>query len=211
MSKNAIIIFIKNPKLGKVKTRLAATVGNQRALEIYHLLLAYTQKITQYLTAKKYLYYTDFIDKNDNWSNEMYHKMLQSQGDLGLKMAEAFREIHKIGHTKVLIIGSDCLEISATIINDAFTKLIDNEVVIGPAFDGGYYLIGFDFEKIKNQYEDVLEKLFLNKEWSHQKVCQEAINACEALHLKYNQLPMLTDIDEEKDFLKTFSQLNKSS
>ena len=62
-----LIIFIKNPQLGKVKTRLAATVGNEKALEIYHILMTHTHQITHDLDVEKYLYYSDFVDKNDIW------------------------------------------------------------------------------------------------------------------------------------------------
>ena len=203
-TQNALIIFIKNPELGKVKTRVAATVGNERALEIYHVLMQHTQKVSNRLTAQKYLYYSDFVDKNDIWQNDIYHKAVQHQEqDLGLKMAHAFRELSQKDYQKVLIIGSDCLELTEEIINNAYTQLSDNEVVIGPAFDGGYYLIGFNFQKIGENYGTVLKQIFLNKEWSHGDVCSEAIKACENLKLSYAELPTLNDVDEEKDFLNS--------
>ena len=207
-TQNALIIFIKNPQLGKVKTRLAATVGNEKALEIYQILMAHTQKITHKLNAEKYLYYSDFVDRNDIWPNEVYHKSVQQDGiDLGLKMACAFRDALQENHQKVLIVGSDCLELTNEMINKAYSELTDNEVVIGPAFDGGYYLIGFNFQTIGERSEEALNQVFLDKQWSHGDVCNEAIEACEALKLKYAQLPTLTDVDEEKDFLKSISSL----
>jgi uncharacterized protein len=203
---NALIIFIKNPQLGKVKTRLAATMGNEKALEIYHLLMTHTQKITQNLAAEKYLYYSDFVDKNDIWRNEIYHKLVQYEGqDLGLKMASAFRESLQANYQKVLVVGSDCLELTGEIINQGYEKLLDNEVVIGPAYDGGYYLIGFNFQTIGEHCGEVLKHFFLDKQWSHSNVCEEAIKVCESLKLKFTKLPILTDIDEEKDFLKSIS------
>ena len=202
--KNAIIIFIKNPALGKVKTRLAATVGNERALEIYHILMKHTQEITVDLAAEKYLFYSDFVDENDIWANDKYQKSIQNpEPDLGQKMAFAFKETIQKQHEKVLIIGSDCLELSGKIITDAFVQLTENEAVIGPAHDGGYYLIGFNFKAIGEQCGEVLKQVFLDKQWSHAHVCQEAVDACERLHLSYKKLVTLTDVDEEKDFLKT--------
>lgn len=201
---NALIIFIKNPQLGKVKTRLAATVGDEKALEIYHVLMAHTQKITHQLNAEKYLYYSSFIDNNDIWANHIYHKSVQHEGqDLGMKMAFAFRDALQKSHQKVLIIGSDCLELTDEIINEGYSQLIDNEVVIGPAVDGGYYLIGFNFQTIGELCGEVLKQVFLEKQWSHGDVCNEAIKACESLELKVAKLPTLTDVDEEKDFLKS--------
>lgn len=211
-NKNAIVIFIKNPELGKVKTRLAATLGNERALEIYHILMSHTEKVTNNLAAEKYLYYSDFIDENDIWDNEIYHKSLQFKGaDLGLKMAHAFRESIRENCSKVLIIGSDCLELTENVINEAFLQLTDNEVVIGPANDGGYYLIGFDFQAIGEQYRNVLQQFFIDKEWSHGQVCQEAIDACEAMNLKYTKLATLIDIDEESDLIECLPLLEDTS
>lgn len=201
---NALIIFIKNPQLGKVKTRLAATVGNEKALEIYHILMQHTHVVVDALIADKYLYYSNFVDENDIWQNDRFHKAVQRDGqDLGLKMASAFSDTFRQNHKKVLIIGSDCLELNQAIVEKAYEQLSDNEVVIGPAFDGGYYMIGFSFERIGRNCENVLEKIFVNKQWSHENVCQEAVDACNQLNLKYALLPTLTDVDEEKDYLNT--------
>jgi rSAM/selenodomain-associated transferase 1 len=203
---NAIIIFIKNPQLGKVKTRLAATVGNEKALEIYMSLMAHTENICHQLDAQKYVYYSDFIDNNDIWSNDVYNKLVQNESnDLGEKMALAFRDTLRENHQKVLIIGSDCLELTEPIINEAFLQLSNNKVVIGPANDGGYYLIGFDFYKIGELCGEVLRQVFLDKQWSHSEVCKEAIDACKSLGLTIAKLPLLTDIDEEKDYLKSIA------
>lgn len=200
----AIIIFIKNPELGKVKTRLAATVGNERALQIYHILMEHTKSVTNDLSVEKYLFYSTFVDEQDSWENEKYHKSVQYQGqDLGLKMVAAFTQIFQKNHRKALIIGSDCLELNQEIIKKGYEQLSHNEVVIGPANDGGYYLIGFNFQLIGERAEKVLKGFFADKEWSHERVCQEAIEVCQQQHLSYFKLPTLTDVDEEKDYLKT--------
>lgn len=200
----AIIIFIKNPELGKVKTRLAATVGNERALQIYHILMEHTKSVTNDLSVEKYLFYSTFVDEQDSWENEKYHKSVQYQGqDLGLKMVAAFTQIFQKNHRKALIIGSDCLELNQEIIKKGYEQLSHNEVVIGPANDGGYYLIGFNFQLIGERAEKVLKGFFADKEWSHERVCQEAIEVCQQQHLSFFKLPTLTDVDEEKDYLKT--------
>lgn len=211
LNDNAIIVFIKNPVLGKVKTRLAATMGNERALAIYHTLMHHTMSITKHLVADKYLFYSDFVDENDSWDNDKYLKSVQYQTqDLGLKMASAFGLTFQNKHKKALIIGSDCFELNNEIINEAYSRLSENEVVIGPANDGGYYLIGFNFESIGTRCEEVFGKVFLNKEWSHEQVCQEAKDACNQLNLTYFQLSTLIDVDEEKDFLKTHHLASKT-
>lgn len=202
-TERALIIFIKNPQLGKVKTRLAATIGKEKALLVYEYLLKHTRNITEKLDASKYVYYSDIIDDKDEWDVEKYHKKIQNQTiDLGLKMAEAFREMIANNHSKILIIGSDCLELTQEILEKGFEKLIDNEVVIGKANDGGYYLIGFNFQKIGERCAEVLTTMFLNKQWSHSNVSNEAIENIRKLNLKYAEMPELNDIDEEKDILK---------
>lgn len=202
-NEKALIIFIKNPQLGKVKTRLAATIGNEKALKVYQHLLKHTRNITENLDAEKYVFYSDFIDETDEWKNKVYQKEKQnSDPDLGVKMASAFRKMKENGHAKALIIGSDCLELTQDILEECFEKLADNEVVIGKAADGGYYMIGFDFRKIGNRVDEVLNQVFLEKQWSHAEVAKEAIESFRKLHLTFAEMPTLNDIDEEKDILK---------
>ena len=83
MQKKAIILFTKNPELGKVKTRLAKTLGNEKALEIYKKLLLHTQQIVAPVFVDKFVFYSDEIIENDAWLNEVYRKKLQKGTDLG--------------------------------------------------------------------------------------------------------------------------------
>jgi uncharacterized protein len=205
MQQKALIIFVKNPALGKVKTRLAATLGNEKALEIYNHLLKHTQQITENLSTDKWVFYDNFIDENDLWKNEIYRKSLQlPMVDLGQKMANAFWDMIQEGYERIAIIGSDCLELSEEILVKTYSKLADYKQVIGPAKDGGYYLIGFDFAGMSQEsITEIIENVFLNKEWSHENVFKEAIEAFEKLQLTYAILPMLTDVDEAKDLLNS--------
>ncbi len=196
---DALIIFIKNPVLGKVKTRLAATVGDEKALEVYNQLLRHTRNTTQPLPIEKHLFYNNFIDEADKWAPDVYKKHLQTQtNDLGKKMYDAFRLLHEKAYRKVVIIGSDCRELNGDILHKAYVSLAENATVVGPAKDGGYYAIGFDFDKIENN-EEVLSKIFLGKQWSHQNVAKEAIDTFEQLDLKTHILPELNDVDLEED------------
>lgn len=200
--KNVLIIFVKNPTLGKVKTRIAKTVGDQRALEIYHELLNHTHEITQNIPIQKHVFYSDFIDNQDIWQNDVYHKIIQEPNpDLGIRMACAFRDVLRLGAEKAAIIGSDCLELNDEILEDTFKKLLKNEAVIGRVKDGGYYLLGFNFRKIGERCAEVLKAVFYDKQWSHSNVANEAIGAFEKLNLKYDLMPTLTDIDEYEDYL----------
>ena len=151
----ALIIFIKNPELGKAKTRLAQSVGNIEALRIYKLLLAHTRKISSSVDADRYLFYHNEIWE-DEWPDSKYNKRLQSDGDLGNKMANAFSEVLQL-NDKAIIIGSDCSQLSQDIIQDAFSRLDNADLVLGPTYDGGYYLMGM---------KKAHSSLFQNMTWS---------------------------------------------
>ena len=88
-----LLIFIKNPEKGKVKTRLAGTVGDDRALKIYQSLLAHTRNIALSVAAERFLFYSSFVDKNDDWQAADFTKAMQSTGDLGDRMEKAFAAV----------------------------------------------------------------------------------------------------------------------
>ena len=191
MTKEALIIFIKNPVLGKVKTRLAATVGNDKALEIYGLLQSHTNKVTRSLIEDKWLFYSEQVEVNDLWDNDRYHKQVQHGDNLGEKMLNAFQHCFDLGYEKVCIIGSDMMDITTSIIENAFLQLETNDAIIGPAIDGGYYLLG-----MKKLHTPV----FLNKDWSTESVFTNTLADFKKNDLAYYTLPFLNDIDTEEDW-----------
>ncbi len=201
----ALLIFIKNPELGKVKTRLAATIGNEKALEVFKKLLVNIHDKSLKVQADKLLFYSSFIDQSDIWENDVFNKRIQNQSpDLGQRMLSAFEDARSLGYSKVLIVGSDIYEVSAEILKRGFDMLENAETVIGPSHDGGYYAIGFNFEKINS--DTFLQNLFLNKTWSHEHVAQEALEVINSYSYACKFLPTLSDIDTEKD-LKNFPDL----
>lgn len=139
-----LIIFVKNPELGKCKTRLAATIGDEKALTFYKNMLIRTKEVAEQVNADKAIYYSSFIDQNDIWSiHPPFYKFLQSPSpDLGIKMQSAFEDAFKSGYESVCIIGSDCYALDEDIIEQAFEALINQDAVLGPSNDGGYYLLG---------------------------------------------------------------------
>ena len=190
MQKKAIILFTKNPEFGKVKTRLAKTLGNEKALEIYKKLLLHTQQIVAPVLVDKFVFYSDEIIGNDAWSNEIYRKKLQKGLDLGERMKNAFQELFELNYNSICIIGSDCFELNSEIINSAFQLLKNNDVVIGPTFDGGYYLLAM------NQLHS---HLFENIVWSTETVFEETVFKIEKNNLSKAILVKLNDVDEEID------------
>ena len=112
---NALILFIKNPEKGKVKTRLAKTVGDDQALAIYKALLEHTRTLTLPVDATRFLFYSNQINQEDNWSSKNFQKEVQNNGDLGDRMKAAFAKAFE-QHDQVLIIGSDCASLTSEIL-----------------------------------------------------------------------------------------------
>ncbi len=189
-SDSLLMVFIKNPSLGKVKTRLAKTVGDEKALHIYHILLDHTHKVAKRIKGDKAVFYSDFINNNDEWKKNDFIQLLQKGNALGDKMENAFEKAFNMGYKKIIIIGSDCLDLNENIISDAFKLLDEQEVVLGPARDGGYYLLG-----MRNLYP----QLFKNKTWSAENVLLDTLLDLSNLNLSFKLLPTLSDIDVEKD------------
>ena len=190
--KNALIVFIKNIVPGKVKTRLAATVGTERAVKIYKALLEKTRQAALQVNADKHVFYSTEINFNDLWDNDIFFKNIQRGNNIGERMSTAFFEIIP-PYEKVILIGGDIARVSDVIINDGFEKLNTYDFVLGPAHDGGYYLIG-----MKKPAPSVFEKI----EWSTENVAQKTIENIMALGKTYFLLPTLSDIDYEEDWVK---------
>ena len=136
----ALIIFTRNPELGKCKTRLAKTIGDESALNVYIHLLKHTQKEAIKVDADRFVFYSEEICEHDLWDSKHFYKKLQQGDDLGQRMQNAFKQLFELGYAKVCIVGSDLLELQHDIVENAFKELETNEVVLGPAMDGGYYL-----------------------------------------------------------------------
>lgn len=190
MGKALLIIFVKNPELGKAKTRLAATVGEEAALAIYKRLLERTKSITQPLAVDKTVFYDQALGENDLWSEGGFSKDLQSNGDLGEKMLAAVQSAFQQGYERICVIGSDCYDLSTEILNQAFSSLENNDAVIGEAVDGGYYLIGMN---------RLITDVFQNKKWSTQEVFPSTIQDFKNKGFSYFELPVLNDVDTEED------------
>lgn len=188
MNDQLLIIFVKNPILGQVKTRLANTIGEEAALLIYKQLLDHTYKITADLNCDKAVYYSHQIDVGDLWEPG-YIKKLQEGADLGIRMMAAFAWALK-KYQKVCIIGSDCYELDSQIIREAFVALEEYDVVTGPTEDGGYYLLGMTH---------MIPQLFQNKSWSTDQVMKQTAMDIQSLQLSALSLPKLRDVDEEQD------------
>ena len=223
----ALLVFIKNPVEGRVKTRLAATVGTAKALEVYHKLLAHTFAVanaTKVAGLERKLYYSEPIGQVTFtnyqlpetglalWSADGsvlgFVACVQSQvTDLGERMRAAFAETFEktpsegvpMPLAKVVIIGSDCLELQPHHLEAAFAALDSTDLVIGPAHDGGYYLLG-----MKQLHPTLFEGIV----WSTDTVYRETMHRAAALGLRVAYLETLHDVDTEADWLASVATWN---
>lgn len=185
-----LMVFARNPVLGSTKTRLASSVGDKKALEIYKFLLQYTAYIAAEAQCDRRVHYSSYPDYEDMFPNESFAKTVQTSGELGSKMYLAFEQAFKEGYKRVAMIGSDCYELSTHLIDTALDSLQSNNFVLGPAKDGGYYLLGM------NHLE---QAIFRNKKWSTSRVYLDTVIDLEVLNYSYAELPILSDIDYVDD------------
>jgi rSAM/selenodomain-associated transferase 1 len=195
MNKSLVLIFTRNPELGKAKTRLAKKVGDNTALEIYKFLLKKTKEVTLNLNCDKAVYYSVKVRENDIWDENIYQKYQQEGSDLGIRMQNAFKNSFDVDYEKVIIIGSDLYDLTPNHIKEAFNRLDTNDVVIGPAEDGGYYLLGM---------KTLQPNIFENKDWGTSSVRKDTLKNLQevSVHLleELNDVDIIEDIENHPDF-----------
>lgn len=196
------MIFIKTPVPGKVKTRLAADIGDQQAVRIYRQLIAHTKDVADRVDPDihKQVWYSGKQPPKGIWRSNDIQLLQQPEGSLGHKMASAFRDGFHGGFKKIVIIGSDCYQLRARHILQAFEQLKEFEVILGPSMDGGYYLIGMS---------RWLQPLFTNKSWGTDKLYTETVATLRQHKLRYSELEPLNDIDTLDDLKKSSLNLTK--
>lgn len=199
--RDILIVFVKNPEFGKVKSRLAVEIGRRKALSVYKKLLIKTRDTVANIGVEKLVSYSDNIDLNDIWDGIIFSKDIQRGQNLGERMYNAINRASRNKYKKICLIGSDNMEITEKIIYSAYKYLDDYDVVFGPSKDGGYYLIGMK-TPIKEVFEDI--------SWSTELVLKESIAIIELMKLNYVLLPELSDIDvladiNDKDKFYLFS------
>ncbi len=198
MSKKLIMIFVRNPELGRVKTRLAKTTGDYAALKTYQILTQHTASIVDQSSVDKMVFYSKFIEERDLWTLSNYQKNKQSEGDLGERMYQAFEYAFNMGYTRVLLIGSDVYSLKSDHIASAFEQLNSSDVVIGPAVDGGYYLLGLNFN---------IPEIFQQKQWGSNTVLNATLKDLSTFNVSL--LEPLNDIDTFEDLKKEPQLLKK--
>ncbi|WP_299361569.1 TIGR04282 family arsenosugar biosynthesis glycosyltransferase [Winogradskyella sp.] len=189
MTDALVIVFVKNIKLGTVKTRLAKTIGDYGAFEVYSELVKITEKATSKLNIDKRIYFSNAV-VDSKWQNN--YKTIQKGIDLGERMLNAFKDGFETGYKKIVLIGSDLPDITENHIKKGIEALGKNDVVFGPAEDGGYYLIGLT---------KLIPKIFENKPWSQAHLLKETLQELQTLNLTVGTLETLNDIDTYEDLI----------
>ena len=226
MAKNAIIIFAKEPIEGQVKTRLASSIGDQKAVEVYKEFCSKIQQetfdwLTQYTESKFFNnpanpYALDqvlgwscpkeqLVDKKPAILKSLfpfYHLLEQIGYDLGQRMFNVLHEYSKQGFEHIIIRGTDSPDLPIEYIEEGFEELQNNQVVIGPTEDGGYYCIGINTTLIEIA---TVEKLFQNISWSTESVFNETKSIADNNSLSLKVLPRWYDIDEDEDYKRYLS------
>ena len=196
MKKEVVLVFQKNEVLGKVKTRLAAGVGEEQALEIYRQLLDKTYLALRDISVSITTYFSEFIPDNPIHSAE--NKLVQLGQDLGERMKNAFAENFELGIEKVVLIGTDCPSLEGIHLSQAFEALDQSDLVLGPARDGGYYMIG-----MKRRADFLFEGIT----WSTELVLSQTLALAAEQGLQTSLLPVLEDIDTLEDWERYCSQI----
>ncbi|MGI9559272.1 MAG: TIGR04282 family arsenosugar biosynthesis glycosyltransferase [Thermodesulfobacteriota bacterium] len=186
---NTIAIFLKHPTPGKVKTRIAKDIGNERAAQVYS---AMAETVLEAVGTKNHrrVFY-DPPDKKDeiaNWLGaDIARNFLPQRGNsLGEKISNAISDCLSDGSKKVSVIGTDCPDVTGEVIEESFARLDSADAVIGPCEDGGYYLIGLKHSR---------PELFTGIDWSTSKVTAQTLEKIQNLNLKAELLKTLRDID----------------
>ncbi|MCF6155466.1 MAG: glycosyltransferase [Candidatus Brocadia sp.] len=204
---NALIVFLKYPEPGKVKTRLAKALGDEKACAIYKSL---AEGVIKNIISKNsrtfniHILFTpaDKVNEIKDWLRPLLnsdqgvdtHHIPQEGKDLGERMLNAFQQILQEKHYKnAIIIGTDCPGTDASLIEDAFEVLKKKDIVIGPCRDGGYYLLGMS---------SLVLDLFKDIDWSTDRVFDQTMKKINKNNLSYNILKTLTDIDTREDLYR---------
>ncbi len=187
--KQALLILTRNPELGKCKTRLAATIGDSAALAIYTFLLKHTAAVSRTLkNTDKHVFYSERLGDGQIWDPALFAGHVQQGPDLGARIEHAFKVAFAAGYRKVVLIGSDLYELYADDLAAAFASLDTHQAVVGPATDGGYYLLGLTRP---------IPDLFRGKAWGTDTVLAATLNDLEGVPTFL--LPPRNDIDRYED------------
>ena len=201
---NAVLVFVKYHKPGRVKTRLKPELSDEECVTLYNAMVNdLVKNIRDQEDFDVIFFFTPTNSKRDfqNWLGEGLQLIPQAQGDLGHKMNEALRWALQNNYEKTVLIGADIPTIEQSLLSKAFSELDHSAIVLGPSDDGGYYLIGTK----KPQ-----PKIFDGVNWSTELVLSETLEKISQNNLTVSMLSERSDIDTYSDVTKLFQLLETS-
>ncbi|AFY54107.1 hypothetical protein Riv7116_1547 [Rivularia sp. PCC 7116] len=195
IAKQHLIIFTRYPQPGKTKTRLIPALGAEGAANLQRQMTEYTlSKVKKFQESAAISFEIRFADGNlqlmQNWLGTELNYQLQGEGDLGKRMENSFMNAFNQGAQEVAIIGIDCPGVNNQVLTEAFQKIQNSDLLLGPAVDGGYYLIAL---------KRAIGQLFTNIDWGTAKVLQQTVDIAQQLNLSVAYLPTLADVDRPED------------
>ena len=198
MSKERLIIFTRYPEAGKAKTRLIPLLGADGAAGLHRQMTEYTISQVREVQKNRFVsvevYFTGSAYASfQNWLGSDLVYQPQGEGDLGLRMSQAMKSAFANGMDSAIIIGTDCPSLNALLIAQAFEYLDQHDLILGPATDGGYYLIGL---------RRLIPELFIGINWGTSLVFQQTVEIANSLKLTVAYLTPLSDIDRPEDLAK---------
>ncbi|MDG1333104.1 MAG: TIGR04282 family arsenosugar biosynthesis glycosyltransferase [Crocinitomicaceae bacterium] len=190
--KRLLVVFVKNAILGTAKTRLAKTIGQEAAFEVYKHLMEITEEATAGVqNCDVHIYFSSEKDPT-RWNG--FEQYVQQGNDLGERMSGAFRTGFELGYDKIVGVGSDLPDLSSEIIEKGLSELNSNETVFGPAEDGGYYLIGMG---------SMIDCIFEDKPWSTETLMDVTLEELKSKGYSVGIIETLNDLDNEEDLLSS--------
>ena len=207
LTENCLIVFAKEPQLGRVKTRLRSVLSVHQCLSLYKAFLKDTHSIIRPLKKISRILAYDSLSEPPRYLEGIFKNYIfyQQEGrHLGQRMHRALVWAKRQGAQRIVIIGSDTPNLPTEYILEAFLRLKDNDLVLGPSEDGGYYLVGL---KVPNY------SLFKDIEWSSDKVLRQTINQAKIAEQRVSLLKKWQDIDDAKSLKqlkKSFRQSNRT-
>lgn len=187
----ALVIFAKNPRLGHVKTRLAREIGNEQALHVHRHLLRLTRRAAENVPFRKFLFYSDFVEENDDWNPVTFNKRVQDGANPGERMCNAFQRVFaEAGIRRAVLVGADCPDLSPDMLTKAFLALETHDFVLGPVRDGSYCLLGM---------KGLEDTIFQNKRWGTPNVLTDTLADLRGLGKTFYLLPVLSGVNTAAD------------
>ena len=208
MPDTALVVMARYPQVGTTKTRLARTIGDEETARLYRAFLTdLAHKFARHICDLHWAYtpaevdYLSFMATLAPTLIDHMHAFPQQGIDLGVRLHHVFRWTHDRAYQRTIIIGSDSPQISLKTVDQARKALDKADVVLGPADDGGYYLIA-----MRKPYD-----VFRDIPMSTSVVAQKTIELAQSQGLKVHTLEHLFDIDELPDLVRLAQLLEKDS